>query len=158
MHANYLVLRRELEGRPVPRHMRTLASAIPAVAIRRLDERTLAIRPRRGYLRFALDRVFRSERRDLALGEQVRLTGMTVTISTPTADGRPGEATFRFDEPQESPSFAWISFRGAGFEPFTPPAACREVEIPFDARALSRPPDSIEPRHDRHRDGPKRAP
>ena len=69
-----------------------------------------------------------------------------------------GRYSVRFDEPLESPSFVWISFRGAGFEPFTPPAAGREVEIPFEARALSRPPDSIELRHDRHRDGPKRAP
>jgi hypothetical protein len=140
MHANLLLLRRELEGRSVPRRIRTLAPAIPAVAIRRLDERTLAIRPEGGYLRFVLDRVFRSERRELALGERVKLTGMTVTITALTADGRPDEATFRFDEPLESPSFVWLCFRGDGFEPFTPPAVGQEVEIPFDVKAVFRPP------------------
>jgi hypothetical protein len=140
MHANYLVLRRELEGRSVPRHIRTLAPAMPAVSIRRLDDRTLAIRPRGGYLRFVLDRVFRSERRELALGEQVKLTGMTVTVTALTADGRPDEATFRFDEPLESPSFVWLCFRGDGFEPFTPPAAGQEVEIHFDVKDVFRPP------------------
>jgi hypothetical protein len=139
MHANLLVLRRELEGRSVPRRIRTLAPAMPAVTVRRLDERTLAIRPRGGYLRFALDRVFRSERRELALGEQVKLTGMTVTVTALTADGRPDEATFRFDEPLESPSLVWLCFRGDGFEPFTPPAVGREVEIPFDVRVVFRP-------------------
>jgi hypothetical protein len=140
MHANLQLLRRELEGRSVPRHIRTLAPAIPAVTIRRLDERTLAIRPQGGYLRFVLDRVFRSERRELALGEQVKLTGMTVTITALTADGRPEEATFRFDEPLESASFVWLCFRGDGFEPFTPPAVGQEVEIDFDVKAVFRPP------------------
>jgi hypothetical protein len=140
MHANYLALRRELEGRSVPLRIRTLAPAIPAVTIRRLDERTLAIRPHGGYLQFVLDRVFRSERKELALGEQVTLSGMTITVTALTADGRPDEATFRFDEPLESPSFVWLCFRGDGFEPFTPPAVGQEVEIPFDVEALFRPP------------------
>ena len=120
----------------MPRHTRVLAPAIPSVTIRRLDERTLAIRPRGGYLRWPLDQVFRSERRQFALGEQVRLTGMTVTISSLTADGRPAEATFRFDVPLESPSLLWLCFRGDGFEPFTPPAVGQEAEIRFDWKAL----------------------
>lgn len=142
MHANYLVLRRELEGRSVPRRIRTLAPAIPAVTIRRLDERTLAVRPQGGYLNFVLDRIFRSERRELALGEQVKLSGMTVIITALTPDGRPDEATFRFDEPLESPSFVWLCFRGDGFEPFTPPAIGQEVKIRFDVKAVFRPPGS----------------
>jgi hypothetical protein len=136
VHASYLILRQELSGRPVPRHTRALAPAIPSVTIRRLDERTLAIRPRGGYLRWALDEVFRSERRPLALGDRVMLTGMTVTITALTTDGRPAEATFQFDVPLESPSLLWLCFRGDGFEPFTPPAVGREVEIRFDWKAL----------------------
>ncbi len=136
VHASYLILRRELDGESVPQHTRVLAPAIPSVTIRRLDGRTLAIRPRGGYLRWPLDQVFRSERRRFALGEQVRLTGMTVTISSLTADGRPAEATFRFDVPLESPSLVWLCFRGDGFEPFTPPAVGQETEIRFEWKAL----------------------
>ncbi|MDR3637029.1 MAG: hypothetical protein P4L84_24710 [Isosphaeraceae bacterium] len=136
MHANYLILRRELEGQSIPRHVRVLAPAMPAVTIRRLDEQTLAIRPQGGYLRWVLDRVFRSERRGFAVGEQVKLTGMTVTITSLTADGRPAEATFRFDVPLESPSLVWLCFRGNGFEAFTPPAVGKEVEIRCDMKAL----------------------
>jgi hypothetical protein len=139
VHANYLILRRELNGLSVPRHMRVLAPAMPSVIIRRLDERTLAIQPQGGYLRWALDQVFRSERRRFALGEQVRLTGMTVTITSLTADGRPAEAQFRFDVPLESPSLLWLCFRGGGFETFTPPAVGQEVEIRFDGKALLSP-------------------
>jgi hypothetical protein len=138
-HASYLIPRRELAGQSVPRHIRVLAPAIPFVTIHRLDERTLAIRPRGGYLRWFLDQVFRSDRRRLALGEQVRLTGMTVTISSLTTDGRPAEAMFRFDVPLESPSLLWLCFRGGGFEPFRPPAVGQAVEIRFDWRTLLSP-------------------
>lgn len=136
IHAGILVLRRELEGKSVPRHTRVLAPAIPLVIIRCLDKYSLAIRPRGGYLRFVLDQVFRSERRRLAIGERVRLTGMTVTITSLTGDGRPAEATFRFDETLDSPSFLWLCFRGGGFEPFTPPAVGQEIEIRFDLKPL----------------------
>jgi hypothetical protein len=132
VHAGYLIPRRELGGQSVPRHIRVLAPAIPSVTIHRLDERTLAIRPRGGYLRWFLDQVFRSERRRFALGERVRLTGMTVTISSLTADGRPAEAMFRFDVPLESPSLLWLCFRRGGFEPFRPPAVGQAAEIRFD--------------------------
>jgi hypothetical protein len=138
-HASYLLLLQEQNGRPVPRHVRVLAPAFPAVTVRRLDERSLAIRPKRGYLRWALDRVFRSDRRPLATGEQVRLSGMTVTIDSLTADGRPDEATFRFDVPLESPDLLWLCFRGDGFEPFIPPAVGQEVEIRIDWKALLSP-------------------
>jgi hypothetical protein len=145
VHASNLVLRWELEGRSVPRHTRVLAPAIPSVTVLRLDERTLAIRPRGGYLRWVLDQVFRSERRRFALGEQVRLSGMTVTINSLTADGRPAEATFRFDVPLESPSLLWLCFRGGGFEPFTPPPVGQDAVIRLDWKALlspARPPTS----------------
>ena len=140
VHASYLLLRRELDGQPVPRRVRVLAPAVPAVTIRRLDARTLAVRPEGGYLRWILDQVFRSERRPLALGERVRLTGMTVTITALTPDGRPAEAMFRFDVPLESPSLVWLCFRGDHFEPVTPPAVGQSIELRFDWGAMLRPP------------------
>jgi len=139
MNATYLILRREVSGLAGPRHTRVLAPAMPSVTIRRLDERTLAIRPEGGYLRWTLDQVFRSERRPFTLGEQVRLTGMTVTITDLTTDGRPADATFRFDVPLESPTLLWLCFRGDGFEPFTPPGVGQETEIDIDWKALLTP-------------------
>jgi hypothetical protein len=139
VHASYLVFRRELQGLTVPRYTRVLSPAMPSVSIRRLDERTLAIRPRGGYLRWPLDQVFRSERRGFALGEQVTLSGMTVTISSLTADGRPDEATFEFEVPLESPSLLWLCCRGGGFEAFTPPEVGHEAEIRFDWKGLLLP-------------------
>ena len=116
-----------------------LAPAIPAVTIRRLDRCTLEIRPRGGYLHWVLDQVFRNDRRPMALGEEVNLTGMTATVTALAADGRPAVATFRFDVPLESDSLVWLCFRGNGFEPFSLPAVGQETEIPFDWRAMFTP-------------------
>ena len=75
----------------------------------------------------------------MALGQEVKLTGMTARVTALTPDGRPGAATFRFDEPLESPSFVWLCFRGNSYQPFVLPAVGEEIEIPFDWRALFAP-------------------
>ena len=66
----------------------------------------------------------------------MKLSGMTVEITDLTADGRPAEAVFRFDQPLESPSLHWLCFRGNSFEPFMPPPIGQETTIEFDGRAM----------------------
>jgi hypothetical protein len=132
VHACQLPLLQELNHGSVPRHTRVLAPGLPAVTIRRLDERTLAIRPQKGYLRWVMDQVFRGERTPLALGERIVLSGMTVEITELTEDGRPAEAHFRFNAPLEDRSFRWLCFRGNGYEPFTPPPVGKSVEVRID--------------------------
>jgi hypothetical protein len=83
-----------------------------------------------------MDRLFRTERRALVLGEHVKLSGMTVEITALTADGRPAEAVFQFDEPLESHLLRWLCFRGNRFEPFMPPSVGQEVTIKFDGRSV----------------------
>jgi hypothetical protein len=139
-HAGYLVFRQLAIGRSIPRHTRVLAPAVPGVTIRRLDEHTLEITPRWGYLHLALDRVFRCERRPMAVGDEVELSGMTARVTALTADGRPAVARFHFDEPLEMPSLVWLCFRGRRFERFSPPAVGQETEIRFEWRAMFTPP------------------
>jgi hypothetical protein len=135
-HAGYVILQRAARGETIPRHLRTLAPISSSVAIRRVDDQTLEIRPKHGYLSMFLDRVFRCERRPLARGDRVRLTGMTVEISDLTPDGRPASATFRFDVPLESPSLLWLCFRGNRFEPYPLPAAGETVVLEIDWPSL----------------------
>jgi hypothetical protein len=139
IHASYLVLLREQAGQTGPERVRALAPGLSPVTVRRLDERTLSIRPRAGYLAFPLDAIFRSERRALARGERVQVAGMIATITALTPDGRPAEVAFRFDDPLESPRFLWLAFRGRDFEPFVPPAVGQEVELAIDAREFLSP-------------------
>jgi hypothetical protein len=140
IQAGYIIFLQLLSGQPVPQHTRVLAPAVPAVTIRRVDEHTLEIRPKGGYLDLPLDRVFRNERRPMAEGQEVKLTGMTARVTAVTADGRPAVATFRFDEPLESPSFVWLCYRGKTYESFVPPAVGKETRIAFDWRAVFTPP------------------
>jgi hypothetical protein len=92
------------------------------VTIRRPDQGTLIVRPDGGYLRWALDRVFRGERRPMALGHRVSLTGMTAEVTELTPDGRPAEVAFHFAVPLEDDSLIWLCDRGGTFEPIQPPA------------------------------------
>jgi hypothetical protein len=140
IHAGYVFFRRAAEDMPIPRRLRLLAPATPAVTIRRLDDRTLEIRPEQGFLRTAFERLFRNERRDLPLGAEVNLTGMTARVMELTPDRRPAVVTFRFDEPLESPSFVWLCYRGNRFEPFVPPAVGHATEIRFNWSAVVMPP------------------
>ena len=139
VHAHYLLLQRGVDDKPLPKFIRVLAPAIPSIVIRRIDDRTLAIRPGNGYIAWVLDRVFRSERRPMSLGQRVSVPGMEVEITAMTSDGRPAEAAFRFDVPLESPSLLWLCYRRGRFEPFTPPGIGRESVIRFDWWALANP-------------------
>jgi hypothetical protein len=133
--AGYTMVVRELEGLPVPRHTRVLAHGFAPTSIHRRDERTLVVRPRDGYLAWTAERLVRDERHPMALGERVALTGLSVEITALTADGRPAEATFRFDVPLEDPSLRWLQWTDGAFEPFTPPAIGETVEVrPFVKR------------------------
>jgi hypothetical protein len=128
-HAGYLPLVRGALKLPMPLHTRILAPAMPAVTIRRLDARTLSVRPDHGYLRLPLDRVFRNEHRAMAEGQRVNLTGMSAEVVAMTEDGRPAEVVFRFDVPLEDPSLRWLYFHHGRFEPWTPLTEGQSVTI-----------------------------
>jgi hypothetical protein len=118
-----------LNGQPVPRHTRVLASGLPSVLIRRTDTNALTIRPRNGYLDWVADRLFRDSQHPFALGDEVHLTDMVAKVTALTADGRPAEVAFRFSVPLEDPSLYWLCYRENTFQPFTPPAVGRSIEI-----------------------------
>ena len=131
LHLAYYQVECELNGQPVPRHLRVLASGLQPVLVHRPDARTLVIQPQRGYLAWAFERLFRSEQNPMALGQRVELTGMSVEVTRLTEDDRPAETVFRFDVPLEDASLRWLQWQPGGFVPFTPPE--------IDGIALLRP-------------------
>jgi hypothetical protein len=128
-HAEYLPILRELNGQSVPRRTRVLAPALPSVTIRRPDERTLVVRPEKGYFAWRFDYLFRSERHPMPLGYKLKLTGVEVEVTGLLPDGRPAEATFRFAVPLEDPSLRWLQWKQGEFIPFTPPAVGQTVQL-----------------------------
>ena len=86
----------------------TLAPGAGRLTIHRPDVFTLAIRPENGFYPTVAARFLRSPKYPIAVGEQVQLTGMTVTVTEWTSDQRPAEATFRFDVPLDDDSLRWV--------------------------------------------------
>ena len=131
MHANYCLLLREFAGQPVPRAIRSLAPSFAPMTLRRVDQQTLEITPRDGYLNLFLDRLFRNEEHPLRIGEEVALARMTATVLSLTEDGRPATVSFRFERPLEDISLRWIRWQRDRFVPFTPPAVGAQQQISF---------------------------
>lgn len=134
IHAAWSVARAMLSGHPVPRHTRVLAPALPSVDVTRVDAQTLTVHPQDGYFAWKFDRLFRNDRCPMRLGHQVELTGMTVEVTALTDDGRPAEATFRFQVPLEHPSLRWLQWKDGALAEFVPPP------IGEPARLEPRPP------------------
>lgn len=120
-HAMYLPVLRELAGKPVPRHTRTLAPGAFGMTIRRLDIDTLVIVPERHFLWWSFHRLFRNRTHPFAIGDRVELTGMTAEITALSDAGDPTEVAFHFAVPLEDPSLRWLQCKDGEFVTFIPP-------------------------------------
>lgn len=121
----------ESNGQPLPRHLRILASSqFRPVEIHRINDKTIKVRPRDGYLVLVFDKLFRNKQHSLSVGDKVELTGMTVEITELTSDGRPAEAEFTFTVGLEDPSLHWLQYKDGRFVSFSPPAIGRSVKLP----------------------------
>jgi hypothetical protein len=140
-------------GRGDPYLSRTLVlgSAPRPIEIHRPDERTLLVRPQGGYLAplgdsrsgqgaghllfdwrrtlVSSDRLYR-DNSPMAVGQRVKLLGVTVEITAITDDGRPAEAAFHFALKLESPIFRWLQWKGGEYVPFALPAVGETVTLP----------------------------
>jgi hypothetical protein len=131
----YVPAVRAVRGEPCPARLRQLANVSTDVTVTRDDAATLRVRPSRGFLEHEAERILRSADRPLVKGAVVHLAGMTATVTDVTADGRPAEATFRFDVPLEDPSLVWMRWAGDGYAPWVPPAIGQSERLPaFDFR------------------------
>ncbi|MDB4967023.1 MAG: hypothetical protein JWN44_2712 [Myxococcales bacterium] len=128
----YLVLLRAAEGAPLPR-ARWLATGTSAVRVTRQDDRTLLVRPDNGYLAYVSERMLRDLRRPFTRGDEVRLTGVTITITDVLPDGRPAEIRARFDRPLEDPTLVFVKWGTTGYVPFVPPP----INTPVTLTAIS---------------------
>jgi len=128
----YLLRLREVNSQPLPDHLRILASAHTWIEIRRLDSRTLSVKPESGFFlptqfdfdnglkpfplahiayayRFG-DAFFRDSTQSMPLEEVVELPGMKVEIFSHTPDGRPWEVHLTFEKALEDPSLQWLQW------------------------------------------------
>ena len=126
----YLPVVRMVHGQPVPARAYTLAPSNSGLQISRTDPRTLVIRARQGYLTAPLDGLFRDGQHPMRPGQIVELEGMSVEVLAMTADLRPLEASFRFDQPLEHSELAWFVHRDGAIASFSPPSIGETVTLP----------------------------
>jgi hypothetical protein len=129
----YVTASRVLRGEPRPRAIRELAHAIDGNdgEIERVDERTVVITLRRGFLDEAdlTGHLVRTADIPFVQGEQIEVEGMTVRVAELTPDGRPARVLFRFDRPLEDPSLVWLTWGGTGWVSSPPPALGQKAAI-----------------------------
>ena len=118
----YTLTERAVLGVPRPERIRLLASGLGSVQVTRMDERTLKVRPAFGFCSTEGERMVRGLSRPFRVGDTVELSDLHVLVTAVNAQGRAVEAVFRFDRPLEDPSLLWLSWRGAGLVPYSPPA------------------------------------
>ena len=129
LHVSYYLITAELDGRPVPRRLRCLATGVTPMTVHREDERTIVIRPRAGFMAMFFSRLVRNERHPMGVGESVELTGLRVEVLEISAGGEPTAARFEFDVPLEHSSLRWLRWREGQFEPFAPPPLGEETTL-----------------------------
>ena len=129
MHVSYYLITGELDGLPVPRRLRCLATGVTTMTVHREDERTIVIRPRAGFMAMILSRLMRSEQYPMSVGERVELTGLRIEVLEISADGEPTAARFEFDVPLEDSSLRWLRWREGQFEPFALPPVGEETTL-----------------------------
>lgn len=125
----YVVIRRASQGRPLPT-TRWLATGTTDVTITRIDDRSLDVRPDGGFIPFVSERMLRRLDRRFTRGETIALTGVAVTVTEITDDGRPAEIVARFDRSLDDPSLHWAVWHGQGFVPWAPPPVGARVVLP----------------------------
>ncbi|HEX9101592.1 MAG TPA: hypothetical protein VF997_05275 [Polyangia bacterium] len=125
----YIVILRASDGRPLP-PTRWLATGTTDVAVTRLDERTLRVRPDGGFIPFVSERMLRRPDRAFVRGQRIPLDGVEIEIAEVTADGRPAEIVARFERALEDPTLHWAAWHKGGFQAWTPPPVGARVVLP----------------------------
>ena len=133
---NFASVVRRSNGGVSPKRWRCLGVSPDAVEVTRLDDRTLALRPAHGYMRFFEDTNVRARSVPFVVGERVAVTGWSMTVRELTTDGRPAVVEAEFDVPLEDASLRWLVWLDGAYRSFVPPAVGASVTIPAQAYAF----------------------
>jgi hypothetical protein len=141
---------RLLQDKPAPAAVWLLAPGLGSLTLQRLDDRTLRVRPARGFLPEPgdplpdlpvqpaiskhytyqhLNRLFCKPADSFSAGQVIDLAGLRVTITGVDAARLPTEAEFRFDVPLEDPSLRWMHWQGGRLAPYAPPRVGETVTL-----------------------------
>ncbi len=124
---------RRVEGAPSPRVLRALVAGGSALAITRVDARSLRVELDAGLFPTEFSRYFRSPELRFSVGERVELTDFGVEILSLDAAGDPNALLFRFAVPLEDGSLRWLYWSDGAYAPFRVPAPGETARLPAGA-------------------------
>ncbi len=135
---------RAYEGEVLPRATRILAPGFNRLEVIRTGNRSIMLKAEDGnllegqqadlhFVNFfeQFNRLFRSERFGMRVGERVELPRMTAEVAAVDAKGLPTQVLFTFDVPLEDASLRWVWFdwEGGCYWAFEVPAIGESAEI-----------------------------
>jgi hypothetical protein len=117
-------------ARKLPDTFAELYAGGSTLSVRRIDSRSLELRPDQGWGRLAIERML-SKLKDMPqAGTHIAISAMEVIVETSSLDGRPARVLFRFPAPLEDSEWLFFAWRGARPAPWHPPAVGQEVVLP----------------------------
>lgn len=123
-----------------PETLAQLYAGSSQLRVRRIDERTLELRPERGWGSVPIERVFANIAEMPQAGARLRLSGMEIGVEEATSDGRPARVQFRFAMALEDPSLLFLAWHEARPVPWQPPKVGEEQTLePLSVRNLIQP-------------------
>ncbi len=128
--AGYAAYERAVEGRPLPRAVRLLASGLYDVELLGVDAHTLELRLSAGMQSTAADTLMRSADVPLPLGGTEVLGGVRITALGRAPGGGVDHLRVRFDVPLGDPSLIWVAARGGGAVIIEPPEPGQRTLLP----------------------------
>jgi len=139
-------MQRQLQEIPRPRSFR-LANSYGTLRVTRVDERTLRIRPQRGFLDNELLRMVRGVSRPFRAGDEVVLSDLRVRVREALPDGRSAEADFSFGVPLEDASLLWMRLQAGGaLRTWASPAVGETLTLPsVEPHGATAPDPTTEP-------------
>jgi hypothetical protein len=119
-----------LEGKPVPRHIRTLSVGPAPIEIRRPDVYSLLVRIPGGLFTGPTGHLFRSSQFPLAKDQEIHIAGLSVQINRSDKDRGPEEVVYHFFVPLEDPSLRWLIWVKGTYVPFALPPVGQSITVP----------------------------
>ena len=127
-YAQGTMLVRRFADRPSPKSLLMLAPGITRVTVHRHAPSAVTVEAEEGYMISSLDDVFRRQSDPIA--DDISLTGVDITLTKKTTDGRPKAATFTFVADLEDRSLRWVRYEGERLVPFEIPDVGETVVLP----------------------------
>jgi hypothetical protein len=127
---SYLQAERALRNLPRPQHLYWLANALTPIRIRREGPRTLILAREGGLIAAPIERLYRSPSDLPGAGWVTSLSQMSAEIVSTTADGRPLEVRFEFDDTLEAHQYVFLVWDEGRLLPFDMPSENEMTLLP----------------------------